>query len=64
MSTTGSERPVAPATDTPPAGEERVGPRFLVGYALAYFGALAATLATLICRVRMTGARVAASAPK
>jgi MFS family permease len=71
MSTTGAERPAAPespqtapATDAPPAGEERVGPRFLFGYALAYFGALAATLAPVILTLQLKVAQLTAVSPE
>jgi MFS family permease len=69
MSTTGAERPAAspqttPATDTPPAGERRVGPRFLFGYALAYFGALAATLAPVILTLQLKVAQLTAVSPE
>jgi MFS family permease len=64
MSTTGSERPTAPALDAPPAGERRVGPRFLVGYALAYFGALAATLAPVILTLQLKVAQLTAVSPE
>ncbi len=66
MSTTGAERPAVPGpanTDVPPTGERRVGPRFLFGYALAYFGALAATLAPVILTLQLKVAQLTAVSP-
>ncbi|WP_214404375.1 MFS transporter [Pseudonocardia lacus] len=70
MSTTGAERPAtpepeqAPAVDVPPAGEGRVGARFLFGYAFAYFGALAATLAPVILTLQLKVAQLTAVTPE
>ncbi|WP_433296201.1 MFS transporter [Pseudonocardia sp. CA-142604] len=64
MSTTGAERPATPRTEVPPTGEPRVRPRFLLGYAFAYFGALAATLAPAILTLQLKVAQLTASAPE
>src|SRR3954454_12415172 len=69
MATAGAERPAASPhntldADTPPAGERRVGPRFLFGYAFAYFGTLAATLAPIILTLQLKVAQLTAVSPE
>jgi MFS family permease len=67
MSTTGAERPAVSGsahTDVPPAGEARVGPRFLFGYAFAYFGAMAATLPPVILTLQLKVAELTTVSPE